>query len=279
MPLSGNLKELPFPEVLRLLRDRTGTLEIVDKMAGDHFSFCLSAAKLVSASERGQPIPDALVLHSVLQRLSDNHSASFDFEERGAEDLAGPLSIPIDRILLSALAAIRSPERYTDYLPHPDTRYRAGSETTPWLTEDLLAFWVNSERLFRSGISAREIAAALGIPLPQVLLDLFKLRLLGMIVPVRAEPSPLAPEPFGPALRSPELPTTPVRTSPLPPQPLPALSPEPIPPAPRPPPTATGPRFHPAKDAEGPSQPIGRRQGVLARIAAGLRGILEKMYE
>ncbi len=280
MPLSGNLKEVPFPEVLRLLRDRTGTLEIVEKITGDRFSFVLSAGQLVSASATSQPIPDTLALHSVLQRLSDDPSASFDFEESHMGERVGPLSISLDRILLSALAAIRSPERYTPYLPHPGTRFRAEAEATAWLTGDLLAFWDGTERLFRSGISAQEIVAALGLPLEQVLLELYKLRLLGMIVPVQAQPPPSASAPsLSPALRIPELPPAPAPVGPLPPQALPAPTPDPISPPPRPAPVATVPSSQLATVPESPTKPIARRQGVLARIASGLRRILEKMYE
>lgn len=276
MPLSGTLKELPFPELLRLLRDQTGNLQILDKTAGDHFSFGFSAGKLVSAFESGLPIPDALALHAVIRRLSDNESAAFDFEEARAGEPPGPLSIPVDRILLSALAAIASPERYAHYFPHPGTRFRAGAEVMPWLTEDLLAFWVGAERLFRSGTSGDEIAEALGLPLRQVLLDLFKLRLLGVIVPVRAVPPPAA-------AGSPERALPASEPLPVPADPLPAeVTPAPVrelvpPPCPPPAPAASPP--HPAQTPEISQQPKAPRQGLLARMAAGLRKILEKMYE
>lgn len=276
MPLSGNLNELPFPEILRLLRDRTGKVEIADKLTGERFSFFLSAGKLVSAFEGAGPIPDALALHSVIQRLSINERAFFLFEENPTGERTGPLSIPVEQILLSSLAALRSPERYAAYLPHPDARFRAAAQATPWLTEDLLTFWVSAERFLRSGISANEIAHVLGIPLPQVLLELFKLRLLGVIVPIQP---PLAPA-MGSAARAASIPELPA--APSPPAPI-ASSPPGMPSLPKaaPPRSLLPPAPNPssAELAASPQKPATPRPGVLARIAAGLRGLLEKMYE
>ncbi len=270
MPFSGNLKELPFPEVLRLLGDRTGTLRIVDKNAGYRFSFLFSGGKLVSASDADQPILDTLELHSVIQRLSENEWASFAFEENRAGELSGHWTIPIEQILLSSLAAVRSPERFSAYLPHPGARFRAAAETTPWLAGDLLAFWVTAERLLRSGSSANEIANTLLMPLPQVLLELFKLRLAGVIVPLPAKPSVPLPTPSAPERSG--VPRAPASMEVAPPQALhlPELLPPPTPPAPA---------SSPAKPLVAPQKASGRRQGILARIAAGLRGVLERMYE
>lgn len=270
MPLSGNLKELPFPEVLRLLRDQTGTLRIVDKMSGDRFSFDFSQGKLVSASDADRPIPDALALHSVIQRLAENEWAAFVFEENHTGLLSGPLSIPVDQILLSSLAAVRSPERYAAFLPHPEARFCAVEETTPWLAGDLLAFWVSAERLLRSGASANEIVAALGISLPQILLDLYKLRLAGVVMPLPARPAVFSPAAPAPA----ELPPAAASVAPPPPEPeLPAPVPIPPPPAP----AAPSPR--PAQSSAVRPKTTSARRGILARIAAGLRSVLEKMYE
>ncbi|MDD2676553.1 MAG: DUF4388 domain-containing protein, partial [Methylacidiphilaceae bacterium] len=130
MPLSGDLSELPFPEILRLLRERNGNLQITDKATGERFSFSLFAGKLVSASDADRPIPDTLALHSAIQRLSTNERASFVFQEEsaGMDERLGGLSIPLDQILRSSLAAIGSPERLAAHLPHPGTRFRAAAE-------------------------------------------------------------------------------------------------------------------------------------------------------
>lgn len=276
MPLSGNFKELPFPEVLCLLRSRTGELQMVDQTSGERFSFGLSSGKLVSASEAGEPIPDTLALHSVIQRISTNEWASFVFEESRGSEPCGPLAIPIDQILLSALAAIQSPERVAAYLPHPDARFRAAAEMTPWLTEELLNFWVSTERLLHSGSSATEIAAALGLPLPQVLLELFKLRLLGVIAPLQAKPSAPPLLPLGRGLSTPELPPAPAPApiASLPPEDLPA--PEAVP---LPPPPSKAPSSSPTIRSVPLKKPTAPRRGIFARIAAGLRRVLEKMYE
>ncbi|WP_018290642.1 DUF4388 domain-containing protein [Verrucomicrobium sp. 3C] len=279
MPLSGDLSELPFPEILRLLRDRNGKLQITDKATGERFSFSLSAGKLVSASEAGRLISDMLALHSAIQRLSTNERASFVFQEqsRGFGELLGGLSIPLDQILLSSLAAIRSTERLAAHLPHPGTRFRAAEQGTPWLTEDLLAFWVSAERFLRSGVCASDIVAALGIPLPHVQFELFKLRVLGVIVPLHAPSQTVTSAPPRSALPLPQPPPGPsVPNSMAAPVAEPQVVPEaalpPIPPPPTPVRSATEPTTRSQKTAK----PL---RGVLARIAAGLRGILEKMYE
>ncbi|VVM04777.1 DUF4388 domain-containing protein [Methylacidimicrobium tartarophylax] len=282
MPLSGDLSELPFPEILRLLRDRNGKLQITDKATGERFSFSLSAGKLVSASEADGPIPDTLALHSAIQRLSTNERASFVFQEgsAGMGEPLGGLSIPLDQILLSSLAAIRSPERVAAHLPHPGTRFRAAEQTTPWLTEDLLAFWVSAERFLRSGVCASDIVATLGIPLPHVQLELFKLRVLGVIVPLHAPSHTVSPAPPGDAPPLPQLPPSP--PAPSAPEPTAAPPPEPVvaPEAALPPiPPSSAPVPSPTALATQVQKTVQPRRGVLARIAAGLRGILEKMYE
>ncbi|MDD4933081.1 MAG: DUF4388 domain-containing protein [Methylacidiphilaceae bacterium] len=282
MALSGDLDELPFPEILRLLRDRRGELQIADKVTGERYSFRLSEGKLVSASEADRLIPDALALHSAIQRLAIKERASFVFQESSgsADERLGPLSLPIDQILLSSLAAIRSPERFAAHLPHPHTRFRAAASATPWLTEDLLTFWVSAERFLRSGISASEITATLGIPLPHVLLELFKLRVLGVIVPLKAPPSALPSAPPVHALPVPEpLPAPSAPSAPAPPaapMPQPVVVPEAALPPTRPP---SSPVRSPTEPATPSRKTAAPRRGVLARIAAGLRGVLEKMYE
>ncbi|VVM06652.1 hypothetical protein MAMC_01160 [Methylacidimicrobium cyclopophantes] len=276
MPLSGDLNELPFPEILRLLRHRTGELRIGDKVTGEHFSFRFSAGKLVSASEGNGGIADTLALHSAIQRLSSEGRGSFSFEEAGVGELLGELSIPIDQILLSSLAAVRSPEGYAPHLPHPDTRFHTAVPSTPWLTEDLLAFWVSSERLLLVGTSASEIAAALGLPLPEVLLELFKLRVLGVIAPLPSRPRVL-PLSVNHAASLPQLPAPPSASTQIAlPEPQPESAPEVAPPSPPSSPVAAP---SPATALAPVQKPAAPRRGFLARIAAGLRGILEKMYE
>ena len=188
MAIFGSLRDIPFTDLLGMLRKRSGVLEIFDLPPHRQgYSIALDGGKVLWVRE-GQRTLDPLQARSVLQELFRMHHGNFEFVAKIPPPPDGQvLGWPLERLLLTMTLMDYETSAYSSSLPDPQTRFQVLSMDT-WLEEPLWSFWERvAPLLARSGgASSEEIAHRLGLREREVAYYLYKLRLSGNIRPVRA---------------------------------------------------------------------------------------------
>lgn len=185
MAIFGNLKDMPFPDLVAMLGRRSGVLEVFGlpgKRQG--YAVALDGGKVVWVRE-GRRFLDPVEARFALQELMRSGEGAFEFVPGVPPANGVPLGWPLERLLLSMTSMEDERAAYAPLLPDPKTRFQAASLEV-WLEEPLWSFWERAKGLLRGGASAEEIAKALHLPLDEVRYYLHKLRLVGKVAPVRA---------------------------------------------------------------------------------------------
>ncbi|MBB6099168.1 hypothetical protein HNR42_002604 [Deinobacterium chartae] len=189
MAIFGNLNDLPLPEVLAMLGRRSGRLEVW-QVAGRHrFELHLEQDTLTALVLDGQPLTDTLHVRHHFLDLAAAEIGVFEFNR--SEALRRDVCLPVQNLLLSTTAVIDELDHYRAQLGSPDTRYALRGTLLPLGDPLLDDFARASAPLLERGASAREVAGQLLLSVDQVQLDLYKLRTLGRVIPLRStQPSP-----------------------------------------------------------------------------------------
>lgn len=182
MAIFGSLTDIPFADLLSLLSGRSGALDIL-RPGRASLTLVLDRGTLQEVREGGRPM-DPLEARARIQELLRPQVGSFEFTPE-VHRIGPPLNWPVERLLL--LAATIEDERasYAHELPDPRTRF-ALKGPPPLLEEPLASFLERALSHLQAGASGEELARAFNLPEEQVLYYLHKLRLLGVVEPVRA---------------------------------------------------------------------------------------------
>lgn len=183
--LYGSLKTLPLMELLSMLKEQEGALELWNLEGMPPTTFYLKPGRIRHiARERKRPL-DPLKAKAVLQALLFARKGSFEFIPRARPPFKERLNWPIDRILLATLTLRDELEHYREELLHPEIRFfLSPSARKPLEGSDapakggfLEAAWPYLER----GATALQLAKALDLPLDLVQYQLLKLKRAGLL--------------------------------------------------------------------------------------------------
>jgi len=180
----GSLNHMSLGDLLPLLAAQDGALEIFNLERQPRVTLYISKGTLYCLSVGGRPV-DALQARSVVGELMNARRGSFEFlpgaRARRCEER---LELRMDRLLVALTSTQDEFAMAREHLPHPDTVFRATGEGGP---EDgrLQDFWERASGLLASGISSRDLAEKLDMPLDHVRFYLYKLRQTGNVEPVR----------------------------------------------------------------------------------------------
>ncbi len=186
MAIFGALNELPLPEILTMLGRRSGKLKLWNLESGHRYELHMHEAKLKALFVDQQSIDDIMFVRESMIELIDAEQGSFEFEREPPDSLTQHLDIPVEQLLLSTATAIDELKAYRQRFADKRTRFRSVGPVDVWLDDNLYMFWQYSSHLLEQGCSAEEVAEHLDMHLEQVQLNLYKLRSLGKIAPVRA---------------------------------------------------------------------------------------------
>ncbi|MBB6098482.1 hypothetical protein HNR42_001916 [Deinobacterium chartae] len=194
MAIFGNFNEIPFSEVITLLGQRSGRLEVW-KIRGRHsYELHVHAAVLTGMLQDGRPLTHPLQVRHHFLDLATAQNGAFEFNRSEPERLRQDLNLQLSGLLLSATTVMDEIDHYRAHLDSPDTRYRLLHPHEGVGVAALDDFVRHAAPLLGRGASAREIAQTLQLSLEQVQLNLYKLRTLGRAVPLRAHTSVSADE-------------------------------------------------------------------------------------
>jgi hypothetical protein len=183
MAIFGDLESIPIPDLLSLLQNRSGTLELI-LGPRQHVQIGLDHGKVLWVKEGGRLLDPLQARSTLITALHARHGG-FEFHPHTPSEGSEPLGWSLEQLLLSLTAFQDEQEAYQEALPDPKTRFQAtGLEIM--LDEPLHSFCQQAHPFLAQGASAEELAQRLGLPLDEVRFYLHKLRLLGRITPVRA---------------------------------------------------------------------------------------------
>ncbi|MGC8967380.1 MAG: DUF4388 domain-containing protein [Thermus sp.] len=178
MALFGSLDSMPLGELLSLLAHKEGALEIWNLKDIPPTTLYLKPGHIRSVDQKGKPLPP-LAAKTTLQALLLARQGSFEFLPGAKPKYKERLNWPTERVLLSLTTLQDELERYRPFLPSPEARFRlSGSSPEDPRYQDFFRLALPH---LKRGASARELSQALGIPLDQARLYLYKLQHLGAV--------------------------------------------------------------------------------------------------
>lgn len=187
MAIFGNFSELPFPEVITMLSQRSGKLEIWQVPSQKRYELFLNQGSIQSLGINGHALSDTLQVRAAFTELTTFQTGLFEFNRIDQSVLPMQIQLPLQPLLMSSIAMVDELSHYREYLPHPDTCFRFSAQADMLLLE-ADAFVAHALPYLQStqGGSSRQLSQHLNIALESVQLSLYKLRAAGTIEPLRA---------------------------------------------------------------------------------------------
>lgn len=199
MAIFGSLDELPIPEILSMLGQRSGHLKVWDLPDDKRCDLYIDKGRLKALRVNGRKVQEVFEVREEMVSLLSTKRGSFEFDRCAPEALQQGLNASIQQLLLSAATAIDEIAAYRNNFADPRTRFQMLTSFDTWTDQELAHFWERAESTLIEGASAQELADMLAINLEQVQLILYKLRSLGVIEPVRQfQKRARAVKPFNP---------------------------------------------------------------------------------
>lgn len=178
MALFGSLDSLPLEELLQMLSQKEGALELWNLKEIPPTTIHLEPGFIRSLEQQGKPL-DPMAAKAVLHALLLARQGSFEFLPGVRPKHGVRLNLPVQKVLLGLMTLQDELERYRPYLPHPEAVFQvAGSSPEDPRFRD---FFRLALPYLKRGASAKELAERLHLPLDQVRLYLYRLQLLGAV--------------------------------------------------------------------------------------------------
>ena len=186
MAIFGNLTEIPLLELLRTLGKRTGKLSIALLPQEQGYHLYIDKARLRAVHVDGQVLRGGQLIRQAFIELSKAKDGHYTFKSIPIEVLPKSFDVPLKPLLETT----STQKIYKNRLPAPQTRFVLSKskqqELESWQSNSLKAFWKNTALLFDIGSSAEEISQTLNIDVKTAQLNIYKLRVLGQISPIRS---------------------------------------------------------------------------------------------
>lgn len=197
MAIFGTFEEIPPQEALTTISNRTGIFT-ARLLAGIVFELDVEAGTLLGFTQNGQPLPDVLSVRDRFAQLLSARKGEFDFRRSAHLPSRRRFHLPIDQLVVSAMAYSQDLRQAGAELPSEYTRFVSTGREELWLGEDLAQFWEKARPFFKAGASAQDLSRWTALALPQVQWFLYRLRTAGLIRPRRSagpmqEPEALLP--------------------------------------------------------------------------------------
>ena len=183
MAIFGDLSDMSTPEVLTILGQRTGKL-LFDLSGETRYELHLCEATLWSLQVNGTLQSELPVVFYHLAILNRAREGRFEFVQTALSALEHQLNLPRQELLARDDGGDEALERAS--IPDKQTRFRLKSAPNQLVPENLQLFLQGSQDLLVRGSSAEEVAQALGMSAMRAQIYFQRLRVLGLLAPVRA---------------------------------------------------------------------------------------------
>ena len=195
MPVTGEIAELPLPELLNMMRYRAGKLTLQGTPHVSEMVLHFTPGYLCGFQSENRIIKSEVQVMDKLVAVTASPVGRFIFEPRHASSLMGSVRIGIDRLALIIVSKVDELSVHRAQFPPAHRVFRltpAPEDGSPralpdWEDAELAEFYRASEALLRCGISAEKLATIEQISVEQTQLYLYKLALLDLVSTARRD--------------------------------------------------------------------------------------------
>lgn len=185
MAIFGSLADLPFPELMGLIGQRTGKLFISNPKTKKKFEWHLHEATICGLIVNQRMMDDVMQVRGCMIELIEDADSHFEFHKQDYHALHQYFRLGTEHLILSTAAAMDELQEFRRFFSHEVTYFKTSGQMDIWLDEHLATFWERSAPYLERGCNAVMLAENLNLNLDQVQLNLYKLRSVGKLVPVR----------------------------------------------------------------------------------------------
>ncbi len=189
MPVNGDIADLPLPDLLDMMRHRSGKLSLLQTQQISEMQLHFTKGYLCGFMADKHIIKSESQVVDKLVSVTANPIGHFVFNPAHASSLMNSVRIQVDRLALIIVSQVDEISVNKQDLPAPHRIFRLQPlETAVQFEEQNLAeFYHSSVNLLKCGISAEKLASIERISTEQVQLYLYKLSILGLVAPARRD--------------------------------------------------------------------------------------------
>ncbi|MBV9128364.1 MAG: DUF4388 domain-containing protein, partial [Verrucomicrobia bacterium] len=190
MPVTGEIAELPLPELLNMMRHRAGKLTLLATGQIAEMVLHFSPGYLCGLQVGNRTLKSEVQVVDKLVAVTASPMGRFIFEpQKHASSLLGSVRMGVDRLALILVSRVDEISVNKAQLPPAHCVFRLHLEAGKPEFEDveLAEFFRTAESLLYCGISAEKLATIEQTAVEQVQLYFYKLQLLNLIARARRD--------------------------------------------------------------------------------------------
>lgn len=195
MAVTGDIAELPLPELLNMMRHRAGKLVLQGTAQVSEMILHFTPGYLCGFQSENRILKSEVQVVDKLVAVTASPIGRFSFEPRHASSLMGSVRIGIDRLALIIVSKVDELSVHRAQLPPANRVFRltpapedgSARPMPEWEDYELSEFYRTSETLLRCGISPEKLATIEQISVEQTQLYLYKLSLLNLVTTARRD--------------------------------------------------------------------------------------------
>ncbi len=198
MAVTGDTSELPLPDLLGMVRFRTGLVRFTGIKRVPPIEIHVSPGFLRAVFCGAKSVPDVPSIIDKLVAVAACETGQFHFRGMHPNAVTAQTQIPMDGLILAVVSIVDEILFNKPHLPRREQVYAFSSKEGEYdLGEEdaqLLNFVRRSRDMLELGASAEELAPVLEISVAQIQFYLLKLRSVGVVEPLRSA-DPFANDP------------------------------------------------------------------------------------
>ena len=189
MPVTGEIAELPLPELLNMMRHRSGKLSLLQTQQVSEIQMHFTPGYVCGFMVDKHIIRSESQVVDKLVSVTASPIGHFVFTPAHASSLMGSVRIQIDRLALIIVSQVDeiSVNKASLSPPHRIFRLQRVDREVEFEEQNLAEFYHAAIDLLKCGISAEKLASIVQISPEQVQLYLYKLNILGLVAPARRD--------------------------------------------------------------------------------------------
>ena len=189
MPVTGDIAELPLPDLLNMMRHRSGKLTLLQTQQISEMHLHFTPGYLCGFMVDKHIVKAESQVVDKLVSVTANPVGHFVFTPTHASSLMGSVRIHVDRLALIIVSQVDEISVNKQQLspPHRIFRLQPVEKEVEFEEAGLADFFQSAVNLMKCGISAEKLASIERISTELVQLYFYKLSILGLVAPARRD--------------------------------------------------------------------------------------------
>jgi hypothetical protein len=186
MAMNGKLGDIGFVELLKVVGKRFGRLSI-NAPNNRQYDWYIHDFRVFAVRINKESVKNIAVLQETALYLINDEQSTYSFVSREAlEKFPIEMSFNLEQVIADSLTKLTTDAPCRHHFPNPETKFVTAPASKSLLVGETEIFWQRAEYFLMKVASAAEISKELNLALDYVRLELYRLRVLGRITPVRA---------------------------------------------------------------------------------------------